>query len=416
MPKPPVANAVSAVDAKSVRQQTAPLSHGLQIDGPVNWANLPEGVPSTAIAGNGAHTGAAQQLIFASALNGGSRSTETDMEHVSVAAARDYINRPPARDCKQLELENDDWNEIRTEKFDDVCQQLYRALDHPPSQAPQYFSPAERLWYNRNHLKTYNAVLRELQTPEQISLAKARVIIAMDEVIATNEIGVPKIMIARSEQKSHRGYEPQENLTCGQRVHKVIEYVRGNKYVALDLLRGLNIREFAVSPDKYVIRKYDNAQTNAARGSDLRSMKAIRNNQLDPNEVANQGPRKRGRKPKATFIPAPSPMGYSQPTTPTFASLAQNGMNNGLGNVMFPPGTQAPGFQNKYTPHVAQGHGMASSIPPPAGAQKRTYDDVVESTERSEMWAKRARVDDEDDEDELEYGDGYAAPSDDEED
>ncbi|KAK3721120.1 hypothetical protein LTR37_003410 [Vermiconidia calcicola] len=418
MPKPPVANATSAVDANFVPHQTASLDYGLQIDGAVSWANLPVNASPTMIAENGAHSMAAQQPGPGSALNDASGSPEIDMEHTSVAAARDYIDRPPARDCKQLELENDDWNEIRSEKFDDVCQQLYRALNHPPSQAPHYFSPAERLWYNRNHNTTYNAVLRELQTPEQLSLAKARVILAMDEVIATNEIGVPKIMIARSEQKSHRGYEPQENLTCGQRVHKVIEYVRGNKYVALDVLRGLNMREFTVSPDKYVIRKYDNAQTNAARGSDLRSMKAIRNNQLDPNEVANQGPRKRGRKPKATFVANPAPMEYSDPTTPTFASMTQNGMNNGLGNGMYPPSTQAYGFQNMYTPRLTQGDPMpSSSVRTETGAQKRSYDDLVESTERSETWAKRARVDDgDDDEDELEYGDGYAAPSDDEED
>ena len=176
-------------------------------------------------------------------------------------AALEYVRRQPSNVCVQLNIEGDDWQSVKEEEFVDLCEELFDALRHPEGSAPHYFTPRETAYFDVNHQKQYRAVLREMKTVEQITLAKARVMLAIDEIIAVHEVGIPKTVLARTEEKTHRGYLPETELKCEDRARQVISYVRWNKYVALDILKGSNIGDLARSPSLYRGRKLDNVQT-----------------------------------------------------------------------------------------------------------------------------------------------------------
>ena len=223
-----------------------------------------------------------------------------DLEHGSVTAARAYIARPPADACIPIKAPiSDNWRAMRNQKkFEEICAELFNALTHPRLAVRyQHFNDKEWAYYSKNHEKAETAVLRELRTADQVTMVKARVVLMVDEIISVHEHGVPKYLMDRAQARTHRGYQPEDGMTCKTRVNEVINYAKHNKYVASDIIQGKNIGDLARSPHKYVARKLDNAQTNQARSKDLNTIKEVKNGKKATAELVQEGPRKRGRPP-----------------------------------------------------------------------------------------------------------------------
>ena len=227
-------------------------------------------------------------------------SSEFDLEHESVEVAHAYITRPKGDDCERLNIENDDWQSVKNGKFKELCCQLFNSLSQPPPSVARPDDFDDRMWayFEGNHQKAFKAVLDELQTAKQIKTAKARVIIALDEVVSVHRDGIPGYLQDRTDKRTRRGYPPETTLTCGMRARKVIENVASNKYLAQDILQGKNLADIARSPTKYLERKRENAQTNAVRSKALQDVKDLKSGEKTRVEIAQEPARKRGRKSK----------------------------------------------------------------------------------------------------------------------
>jgi hypothetical protein len=199
-----------------------------------------------------------------------------DLEHQSVEAALEYIERPPADDCEKLQIQEDDWETLSdfNGEFKSLCQRLFDAIRHPGGAAPVHFNQEQRDTYDERHSKAHALVLENMQTPEQIREVKARVIKAMNEVIRVHQVGVPKTVLRREKT---RGFVVDSASKCSERAQKVISHAQTSKFIALDILRSRNLAQLARSPDGYLLKKYGNNGTNTDRGTGLRDMMALMN-------------------------------------------------------------------------------------------------------------------------------------------
>ena len=207
-----------------------------------------------------------------------------DLEHQSVEAALEYIERTPENDCYKLQIQGDDWETLSdfNGEFKSLCQQLFDALRHPGGVAPVHFNQEQSDTYDERSSKAYASVLENMQTPEQIREVKARVIKAMNEVIRVHQVGVPKTVL---QQTKNRGYEVDTESKCSVRAQKVISYTQTSKFIALDILRSKNLAQLARSPDGYLLKKYGDKGTAAVRGADLRDLGALKNRDKKTAEV-----------------------------------------------------------------------------------------------------------------------------------
>lgn len=232
-------------------------------------------------------------------------SSSFDIEHESVEAAREYVFRPPANDCMKLDLGADNWQSVR-ENFNAYCEELFNALQVPGSGPPDYLNNFEKAYFTEHQETTLQSVQKEMLTAEQITYCKARVMLAMDEVVAVHEVGIPLSSLESRSGRWNRGYQPDTKSDCVQRARKVIHYARTSKYVALDIIKGVNIADLARSPDRYVQRKVDNLQNNASRSQQVQSVKKLRKGEKSADDIAKEAPTKRGRKPRLGFVPGES--------------------------------------------------------------------------------------------------------------
>ena len=253
---------------------------------------------------------------------------------------------------------------------------------------PSYFTNAEKVYYEENQKKVLKSITRDMQTPDQITTAKARIIVAIDEIIAVNEVGVPKSVLKRAEQTTNRGYVPDMTLRCSERIETVIEKVSENAYIAQDILKGVNIVELARSPKAYARRKDDNCQTNAARSKDLNYVKKLRNGEQVVQQIAKEGRRKRGPKPKAkveqkqTMLMTPAATRIGSPLAPLQDSKP----------VPNPNPVSSAIYQTPTNPYG--GTSMSGQLyTTPASTGKRTFDKTeLDSNGRSKT-SKRTKPD-----------------------
>lgn len=339
-----------------------PAGAGLPIG--TDIASLQVGVPPTTLG---------TQSLFATNelddLDAEEDGAETfDLEHGSVEAAREYLIHRPASACQPLNLLDDDLESVKQETFYGLCVELFQVLRTPGAGPPLDFTDNEKNYFNGGHAKIFKAVKREMKTPEQRTMTKARVIVAMHEVVRVHEFGIPKTVFDKSDVKNHRGYEPDLELTCGARARKVVDYARRNKYVALDIVRGKNLDYLAQAPDRYVDRKMANLKTNAVRGEKLQMVKNL-----------EKGKKRKG---KGTIKTAQTNQISPDPPVPSDSIiLAPRTMSD---NHAFPSIQQ----------HVAFDLNPASANAGPADARKRAYESPGEESIHGSMANKRARCED----------------------
>ena len=326
-----------------------------------------------------------------------------DPEHETVEAALEYLRRPPAHLCKRPQIENDDWETVKNEMFTYYSAKLYNALQHPGASAPWYFTDNEKEYHEENQEKALKSISRDLKIAEQITVAKARVMVALDEIIAVHETGVPKSVIKRAEQKTNRGYVPEMEYTCSKRIKQVIHRVASNKYISQDVLRGSNLAELARAPKSYHQRKLDNCQTNAKRSEELKNIKDLRNGEKTADEITKQGKSKRGQKAKAdgkqkmTAFPTRAPTRMGTPSAVPMYGMSQP--NFGVANPFHQTSTY-PGIETPTT-------GPYYNLPATTGKRrlKETEDELCDGgyAQKRKKYTRRPHPQDEADEADADF-------------
>ena len=339
--------AAGMISGAGVQQTTMspfqmPVDGAAQSPSALNMSGLQ--VHSPAVYSHGNVSAIAPRLVVVA-------TAEFDLEHQSIDAALEYIERPPAVVCERLNIEGDDWEDLAefSAEFRLLCQELFEALQRPGGDVPDYFNDQQMQNYTKNHEKVHALVLELMGSPEQISEAKARVIKAMHEVVRVHQTGISKAVLQIKTKA--RGYEIDKESTCRHRAQKVIDNTRACKYIALDILKSKNLADLARSPDQYLAKKYGNSKGNKHRGDDLRDMRALKKGQKTADEVLG------GR---ISAVSSPAPQGFYQRSDPfDTASVAPQSPN-----FLIPGsyGSYNPGHQGRYfapafphVTHVARG-------------------------------------------------------------
>ncbi|KAK0942296.1 hypothetical protein LTR29_006227 [Friedmanniomyces endolithicus] len=110
-----------------------------------------------------------------------------------------------------------------------------------------------------------------MMEPQQIKNARANCILAYDAAVFVHETGVPtkdfEDVTEHPERKS--AHYPHIDLVsiCSARLEKMIALVRDFKPIALNLLEGKHMREFAQDPMYYAGKKQTFLKSNATRAA-----------------------------------------------------------------------------------------------------------------------------------------------------
>ena len=329
------------------------------------------------------------------------QSAEFDLEHKSVEDARNYLYKRPADECTRPDLVNDDWQVVKNEHFDKLCEELYHALKHVHGAAPNWSEEFVIEYYNKHQEAARLAILRGMRTPEHRRTIKAQVMVAIDRIIGVHETGVPRQYIKEVQRKPTSGYETDFSLRCSDRARKFINCVKNNKYIAQDVVHGNDLSELARSPDKYLERKHDNTWTNAFRSRDIELGKLVRDGKATPKHIAEKVAlaqrKKKGPKIKPVAaesgptIPAPPPAGSGVVNTLPPAAYPQNDVGyTGMAQVNMNYSQDHQQLNGPY-PNVAlanSSHGSANA----GASNQRTRSAMEDGISNDGTPAKRTRA------------------------
>ncbi|KAK0865243.1 hypothetical protein LTR87_015496 [Friedmanniomyces endolithicus] len=138
---------------------------------------------------------------------------------------------------------------------------------------------------NRFQKQQYEAVekVRDLMIDsQQIKNARASCILAHDAAVFVHETGVPtkdfEDVAEHPERKS--AHYPHIDLVsiCSARLEKMIDLVRDFKPIALDMLEGKHMRDFAQDPMYYAGKKQTFLKSNATRAASNAAVKKGKDN------------------------------------------------------------------------------------------------------------------------------------------
>lgn len=178
-------------------------------------------------------------------------------------AAKVIQRKQDEGELSPVQIVNDDWQLVEI-NFQNWASRLHQALFHNPQVPSAKFEPyaVEYYWQHQNN--TLSAIFAIGKSdPEE---AEARVMLVLQEIINTHKFGVPMGAYNRNNKKF--GYKVEENMTCSERLTKVINAATRDKYVAHDVLTGTNLKDMVRSPEAYLAKKVDNCRVNAKKVHD----------------------------------------------------------------------------------------------------------------------------------------------------
>ncbi|KXS98327.1 hypothetical protein AC578_6855 [Pseudocercospora eumusae] len=188
----------------------------------------------------------------------------------SFAEAQSALQAQPTDRIVSLNIKNDDWQLVKNAEYVQDCgARLLAAIQHAPTEAPAiHTNDFSRQYYFDHQANTLTRIFESLQAnPLQ---AEARVLVCIQEVISIHEHGLPEPVMAR---KSHKqGYKIESKILCSERISKVIHGATVDKYIAHDILTGLNVKDYVRSPDGFLKRKQENCRVNAKKALDKKTL------------------------------------------------------------------------------------------------------------------------------------------------
>lgn len=162
------------------------------------------------------------------------------------------------------DVENDDARSIREGHLVHLGEDMLQALVHQPAPPPNELSRGQKDYYWKQQQRTMRKIQKSVSTISGRKIAEGRILVLLDEAINCHIVGLPaKDFKAGPVRKT--GYKSLINLTCGERIAKMISCVQQNKMVSLDVLIGSGFEHLIRNPDHYLERKLTNLRSNAKK-------------------------------------------------------------------------------------------------------------------------------------------------------
>ncbi|KAK0259337.1 hypothetical protein LTR91_006011 [Friedmanniomyces endolithicus] len=195
--------------------------------------------------------------------------------------ARWTLSHPRPSDFTPLRLRNDDLAAVKS-RMHFYAKQLHDALqDAGVVDLSDYPNMSRTMGPDRDHeiANRFQKQQREalekvkdlMMEPQQIKNARANCVLAYDAAVFVHETGVPtkdfEGVTEHPERKS--AHYPHIDLMsiCSARLEKMIALVRDFKPIALDMLEGKHMRDFAQDPMYYAGKKQTFLKSNATRAA-----------------------------------------------------------------------------------------------------------------------------------------------------
>ena len=190
---------------------------------------------------------------------------------------RDYLAYPDPATVHSLTFENDDWQGVLYNRKDEFIGAIFAALTHPYAQNPPpgITEEAQITKYHDQQQTQTDKVYALLETPYQIKAAKACCSLLFDAGVYVHETGIPKDVYEGYQRFVGKGltidrkYRVDMQAICSARLEKMVEGVKANKLIAVDVLEQKNFHRMARDPDFYLTEKFTYLRSNKTRQQNI---------------------------------------------------------------------------------------------------------------------------------------------------
>ncbi|CZT24186.1 uncharacterized protein RCC_09903 [Ramularia collo-cygni] len=159
-------------------------------------------------------------------------------------------------------VQNDDAEGIRRGGLATFGSAILQAIVHRPATTPTGLQEEQRLYYIKQQRGAMSKIQHALSTDQGQKKAESMILMLLDAAIDCHIVGLPREDFT-PKAASKGSYKSLTNLTCGQRINRIISAVQRHKLVSIDVLEGKGLQDLARNPDEHLSRKIKNLRSNA---------------------------------------------------------------------------------------------------------------------------------------------------------
>ena len=207
-----------------------------------------------------------------------------DADLDSSEACRAYLAYPDSRTLKVVDIEEDDWQDVKQNRAQEFVGMFFEALTHefhpnPPSGVT--LSPEQHEDYTKQQHHATGKLYDQLKTPAQLKAAKAQCYVLFETAIKVSEKGVDSDTHKLYEHAINQGRMPDKRdrvdikSISSERMQKIARVIKANKLIAADVVDGKNFYRICVHPEYYLVEKITMRKSNQTRGVKNKEVMAV---------------------------------------------------------------------------------------------------------------------------------------------
>ncbi|KAK5135309.1 hypothetical protein LTR08_005412 [Meristemomyces frigidus] len=225
----------------------------------------------------------------------------------AASGASDIVGRADYLDpslCRKFTIAADDWQTVEM-KTEELAQECYDALTATFDRAPTgiKLSAAFKSGYLIKQDEALNVVVRKLATGEGSSIAKLNCKKLVHLVVCAHKFGVPEKAFAKWDAKRAKTSVALQDklnplLRCSERAAAVVNALKSNKRLAVDVASGRSLEGIVYHPQGMVLARVDLFKSNMARAVTNKRNRALAATEKAEREVDVQGVEGEGSRAK----------------------------------------------------------------------------------------------------------------------
>lgn len=187
---------------------------------------------------------------------------------------RNYLAHAGSSNIQSLNIPHDDWKDVAQNRKQEFIGSIFNSLAHGYDPTPSTsftLSDAVMEKYHTQQKELAAKVLARLQSPQQIRRAKALCSLLFDEAVYMHEFGVSQELYAGYEdsfaknRQVDRKFRLNVEAICSVRLQMVVDLIKSNKLIALDVLEQKNFERIVRDPEFYIQEKFKYLTSNWTR-------------------------------------------------------------------------------------------------------------------------------------------------------
>lgn len=161
-------------------------------------------------------------------------------------------------------IKNDDAEDVRHNQMPIFGAAVLQAIAHAPAPPPDGMSATQESYYLKQQNDTMKKVQERLLTHTDRKIAESRALLLLDTAVDCHLVGLPRKDF-ELEIREKGGHRSATELSCGERIAKIMSCLKQNKIASLDVLEGKGFVHLARNPDHFLFRKIANVKSNGKK-------------------------------------------------------------------------------------------------------------------------------------------------------